>query len=172
MNFIDDVSEMPDVVLVAVDIRSIHNVGSFFRTCDGFGAGLVLTGITPRPNDNGDDRPPHVRTKLHRDIHKTALGAEDTVKWSYFADSGSALSSLKDSGYQLCAIEQSDDSVDIARLSELNNKVALLVGPEVTGLDSELLEKCDEIYEIPMSGSKESFNVSVAAAIALYEASR
>lgn len=161
---------MSRVVLIAVDIRSTHNVGAFFRTCDGFGADLVLTGITPRPSGSTtDDRLPHIANKMDAALSKTALGAESTVKWRYFESAFQAIEHLQSAGYTIAAIEQSDMSKPIQQLDG-GADIALLVGPEVTGLSEDILKLCDEIYEIPMIGKKESFNVSVAAGIALYQA--
>ena len=161
---------MKQIVLVAIDIRSTHNVGAFFRTCDGFGADLVLTGITPCPSGKPDDtRLPHIRNKLDKAISKTALGAEHTVEWRYFATAQEAITTLKDEGYTVAAIEQDNQSMPIQSMKD--EKLTLLVGPEVTGLPQDTLELCDVVYEISMIGTKESFNVSVAAGIALYQAS-
>lgn len=161
---------MQDLALVAVNIRSAHNVGSFLRTCDGFSASLILTGITPYPvGSKSDTRLPHVSKKAHAAIAKTALGAENTVNWEYISNPNEAIAALRKRGFHIAAIEQSEGSIPLLALN-LKQPTALIVGPEVTGLDRETLKLCDAIYEIPMSGKKESFNVSVAAAIALYQA--
>jgi tRNA G18 (ribose-2'-O)-methylase SpoU len=160
---------MRRICLVAVDIRSIHNVGSFFRTADGFSAEIVLTGITPRPKgDVDDERLPHVIKKSHSALSKTALGAENTVTWRYYADITNAIAQLRSEEFRIVALEQDDNSLPITELSGSDN-LAILVGPEVDGLCPDILKLCDEIYEISMSGGKESFNVSVAAGIALYQ---
>lgn len=162
---------MKKICLVAVDVRSSHNVGSLFRSCDGFGAELVLVGISPRPLDGGNDmRLPHVAKKANHAIAKVALGAENTVTWQYFAAVDEAFDSLRKHGYSIVAIEQSDKSKSIKYLKP-KKPLAIVVGPELKGLDEKTLSLCDEIYEIPMSGKKESLNVSVAAAVALYQAS-
>lgn len=160
---------MNKICLVAVDIRSTHNVGSLFRTCDGFGADLILIGITPRPEYDNDDRLPHISRKAHTAISKTALGAEESVSWRYFENLDSAIEDLKNKGYKLLAVEQDGKS---SNLRNFNSKgdTALFLGPEVTGFSKEDLLKFDEIVEIPMIGKKESFNVSVAAGIILYQA--
>lgn len=161
---------MTDLCIVAVDIRSTHNIGSIFRTADGFSASVVLTGISPRPmGAEYDDRLPHVSKKTHDSLHKTALGAESTVKWRYFKVADEAINALKLEDYKIYAIEQDDSSVDITKLPN-TEKIAFVVGPEVDGLSKEILDNCDGIFEIPMSGEKESFNVSIAAGIALYQA--
>jgi len=159
---------MNRLILVADNIRSTHNVGAFFRTCDAFGASLVLTGITPRPSGQpDDDRLPHIRQKMDDAIHKTALGAESTVTWEYFPSTDEAITHLRKSGYQVHAIEQAKSSKSISALSA-DQPTALIVGPEVDGISSDVLAQVDAIYEIPMQGEKESLNVSVAAGIALY----
>ncbi len=160
------------VCLVAVDIRSSHNVGSFFRTCDGFSAEIILTGITPRPlGGDNDNRLPHIAVKADKTIAKTALGAEQTVMWRYFTSLRDAVNSLKAENYKLIAIEQAINSKNLAKINETysNDNLALFVGPEVTGLSKDDMELFDDVYEIPMTGKKESFNVSIAAAIALYQ---
>jgi 23S rRNA (guanosine2251-2'-O)-methyltransferase len=161
---------MKKICLVAVDIRSSHNVGSLFRTADGFSADIILTGICPRPiGDMNDDRLPHVAQKAHKDISKTSLGAESKVSWKYYTTSAEALRQLKNEGYKIVAIEQHPNAVSIEQM-HFSTPVALVMGAEVEGLPNSVLDLCDEVYEIPMYGSKESFNVSVAAGIALYQA--
>jgi len=162
---------MRKVILVALDIRSTHNIGAFFRTADGFGSHVMLVGATtPRPKGGSDDtRLPHIREKAHAAIHKTALGAEESVAWTYYAEITEAFAALRQSGYKIYAIEQDDESQQLQKLPT-DEDIALLMGPEIPGLDKDLLNLCDGIYEIPMKGTKESFNVSVAAGIALYQA--
>jgi tRNA G18 (ribose-2'-O)-methylase SpoU len=162
---------MSKVILVAVDIRSSHNVGSLFRTCDGFGADLALVGICPRPLSTNDDRLPHIAKKADSAIAKTALGAEKSVKWRYFSNFDSCIKTLRDEGNRIIAVEQASNSKSIHRL-ELNESLALIVGREVEGLSPEEINLCDDVYEIPMKCKKESFNVSVAAGIALYQISK
>lgn len=160
----------PHIVLIAHDIRSTHNVGSLLRTAEGLGvAHLYFTGYTPYPElATGDPRLPHIAQKLGRQIHKTALGAEALVAWSHAEDITALLEQLKAQGYSVVALEQSEHSVVLPdyRPSE---KVALLLGREVEGLDPALLTQCDITLEIPMFGQKESFNVVQAAAMALYQ---
>jgi tRNA G18 (ribose-2'-O)-methylase SpoU len=161
---------MKKVCLVAVDIRSTHNIGSIFRTADGFGAEIVLVGICPRPKgDRDDERLPHVIEKAHNSISKTALGAESLVKWRYFANIEETIEYLRSEKYKIFAIEQSQDSKDIKELN-ITGPTALLLGEEVNGLSQTVLDLCDDTYEISMTGKKESFNVSVTAGIALYQA--
>lgn len=155
------------VCLVAVDIRSTHNVGSLFRTCDGFDVELVLVGISPYPACKNDTRLPHIVNKVHNAIHKTALGAEETVKWWRTESLSQAVEVLRKRGFTIYALEQDARSEDIAKIN-LTAPTAIVVGREVTGLTQEERELCERIYEIPMKGKKESFNVSVSAGIALY----
>jgi 23S rRNA (guanosine2251-2'-O)-methyltransferase len=159
-----------NVILVAVDIRSAHNIGSLFRTCDGFSANLMLVGICPRPRNDDDTRLPFVADKAHKAIAKTALGAEETVNWRHAETLLEAKNILEKEGYSLVALEQTKKSKDISRFSP-KNSTAIVVGREVEGLTDVELKLCDEAYEIPMRGKKESFNVSVAAGIALYQLS-
>jgi len=158
------------VILVAVDVRSAHNVGSLFRTCDGFGAELFLVGISPRPEYDDDPRLPYVAKRAQKEIEKTALGAEQTVKWRHADTLLECQNILKKENVRLVAIEQAEGSKSIKTLNP-EGSVALVVGREREGLDPVELKLCDEIYEIPMKGQKESLNVSVAGAIALYQLS-
>lgn len=154
---------------MACDIRSAHNIGSLFRSCDGFGAELYLIGICPRPNSDTDDRLPHIAKKAHAAIAKTALGAEELVKWRYFETIHEAVEHAKKDGYRIVALEQSESSKSLSEL-HANVPTAILLGKEVEGLDEENLSYCDDVYEITMYGKKESFNVAVSAGIALYQA--
>ena len=157
---------MPEIIIIAHDIRSTHNVGSIFRTAEGFGVkSIILSGYTPYPTLPHDTRLPHISEKLTAQIHKTALGAEEIVPFEYqelprFAE-------LTQAGYRIVGLEQDSRSIT---LSEYNapDKIALVLGEEVNGIESALLDHCEDIIEIPMQGKKESFNVSVAAGIALY----
>jgi len=148
------------ITLILHNVRSVHNVGSIFRTADAAGAEhIYLTGYTPTPLDRfGQER---------SDFHKAALGAEKSVSWSQETDLGALLGQLKQGGYQLLALEQSPLSVDYKSVA-LREKTALILGEERYGITEDILEKCDTIIEIPMHGEKESLNVSVAAGIALY----
>ncbi|MFZ1361007.1 MAG: TrmH family RNA methyltransferase [Candidatus Saccharimonadales bacterium] len=157
---------MPEIIVLAHNIRSTHNVGAFFRTCDGFGVSkIIFSGYTPYPIIEGDTRLPHFADKLTRQIHKTALGAETMVPFERYEEP--PIAQLKAAGYQIIALEQSDRSIMLNKYQTPHN-VALLLGNEIDGVYPELLEQCDAIIEIPMQGQKESFNVSVAAGIALY----
>ena len=158
----------PKIILVAHNIRSCHNVGSLMRTAEGLGLEkLYLSGYSPYPAMNGDGRLPHITAKLSRQIHKTALGAEESLNWQHEGEAMSLIERLRSDGYKIVALEQSASSIDLADYKPSQN-LALIVGGEVKGLDSKILKICDEIIEIPMYGQKESFNVSVAAGIALY----
>jgi 23S rRNA (guanosine2251-2'-O)-methyltransferase len=158
---------MPEIVVIVHNIRSTHNVGSIFRTSEGFGVSkIILSGYTPYPKMEHDDRLPHIANKLTAQIHKTALGAEEMVPFEYQALPD--LPSLKTAGYEIVGLEQDALSV-MLRDYRPPEKVALLLGEEVDGLTNELRAACDTLLEIPMSGQKESFNVSVAAGIALYQ---
>lgn len=165
---------MPEIIVIAHNIRSTHNVGSIFRTCEGFGVEkLILSGYTPYPSVAriilaNDGRLPYLREKLTRQIHKTALGAEEHVDFEFqeYPD----INELKESGYQIVALEQAENSINISDFKS-TQKIALILGEEVHGIENNLLAKCDKTIEIPMFGKKESFNVSVAAGIALYQLS-
>ncbi len=160
---------MRDIVLVVHNVRSSHNVGSLLRTADGLGVSTVyLTGYSPHPAVADDTRLPHLVTKTTKAIHKTALGAETSQTWRYEADIYATLAELKHEGYTVFAVEQSNDSQDINTIAP-PDKCALLVGREVEGIESDVLKQCDVIAEIPMFGSKESYNVAQAAAMALYQ---
>lgn len=159
-------SNMPDIIVLAHNIRSTHNVGSIFRTAEGFGVSkIILSGYTPYPRINNDPRLPHISEKLTKQISKTALGAETIVPFEYIEHP--PLLVLKDAGYRIVALEQDENSIPMAQYTP-PEKIALLIGEEVEGITPELLEQCEDIIEIPMVGTKESFNVSVATGIALY----
>ena len=138
------------------NIRSMHNVGSAFRSCDALGAGeLILTGYTPLP-----PRP---------EISKTALGADETVAWRTLPNPIDTIIKLKTDGYRLIGIEQTKNSRLIKHLKvNSNDKIILFFGNEVTGLDNELLPHMEDCYEIPQYGQKHSLNVSVSIGITLY----
>ena len=157
---------MPEIIVIAHNIRSTHNVGSIFRTCEGFGVNrILLTGYTPYPLLKNDSRLPHISEKLSAQIHKTALGAEAMVPFEH--QDTPDLATLARAGYEIIALEQSSISVNL-RNYHPPDKIVLLLGEEVHGIPNELLEQCSVTLEIPMYGAKESFNVSVAAGIALY----
>lgn len=156
---------MSEITLLLHNIRSTHNVGSIFRTADGFSVKrIVLTGYTPYPLLPNDTRLPHLSAKTSKQIEKTALGATASVPFEYHDD---LLTWLESNTLPLVALEQSSRSVPIDTYTPPEN-VVLVLGEEVEGIPSELLDQCGDIIEIPMHGQKESFNVSVAAGIALY----
>lgn len=157
---------MQEIVLVLHNIRSTHNVGAIFRTAEGFGIRKIfLSGYTPYPEIIDDKRLPHIRQKLLKQIHKTALGAEELVPYDYYEEPPIDL--LRTQGYTIVGLEQSHNSVNLHSYIP-PAKIALLLGEEVHGLTDQLVQSCEDIIEIPMSGKKESFNVSVATGIALY----
>lgn len=152
--------------MIAHNIRSTHNVGSIFRTSEGFGVQrIILSGYTPYPLLPSDTRLPHIAHKLTAQIHKTALGAETMVPFSYQEQPD--LAELKAAGYTIVGLEQDNRAVMLPDYTP-PAKIALLLGEEVEGLTAELRAACDDLIEIPMTGQKESFNVSVATGIALY----
>jgi tRNA G18 (ribose-2'-O)-methylase SpoU len=149
------------IVVVMDNIRSMHNVGSVFRTSDGFLIdGICLCGFTPQPP--------------HRDIHKTALGATETVDWVYYENTVTAVEELKQRGFKVYAIEQTEGSIRLEQFKQLhpqvaNESMAFIFGNEVDGVDQEVIAQCDGVIEIPQWGMKHSLNISVAAAIVLWE---
>ncbi len=156
------------IVLVAHDVRSAHNVGSLLRTADGLGVFKVyLTGYTPYPAGKNDARLPHLAAKQDKQITKTSLGAEKSVKWEHTADINGVLATLKSEDFEIVALEQTPDALVLHQFTP-GCKVALVVGNEVDGLDAKTLAKVDKIIQIPMLGAKESFNVAQVAAMALY----
>jgi tRNA G18 (ribose-2'-O)-methylase SpoU len=159
---------MRDVTLILHDVRSTHNVGSLLRTAEGLGVQKVyFSGYTPYPETAGDKRLPHISGKLTRQIHKTALGAELLIAWEPQPDIFKLIKKLNRQGYLIVALEQNEKSISLEQFKP-DQQLALIVGNEVSGLTQEILGACDKIIEIPMKGSKESFNVVQAAAIALY----
>lgn len=150
--------EKSNFVLILPNIRSGHNVGAIFRTADGAGVEkLYLTGYTPCP--------PHTQ------IDKVSLGAEKWVPWEYKKQAGGLLKNLKKIGYNIIALEQTGNSVNIFDWKP-KFPLALVLGNEKTGVPKSLLKYCDQSVEIPMRGKKKSLNVSVAAGIAMYSISR
>jgi 23S rRNA (guanosine2251-2'-O)-methyltransferase len=157
---------MAEIIIIAHNIRSTHNVGAIFRTSEGFGVKkIILSGYTPYPKLSHDPRLPHIYEKLTSQIHKTALGAESMVPFEYLELP--PLLALKKLGYRIVGLEQAARSVPMNTYIS-PPKIALLIGEEVHGIEDALLDHCEDIIEIPMIGEKESFNVSVATGIALY----
>jgi 23S rRNA (guanosine2251-2'-O)-methyltransferase len=155
-------------VLVIHNVRSSHNVGSLLRSADGFGVEKVyITGFSPYPALRNDDRLPHIAEKTGRQINKTALGAEQSVSWERVENIKDAVAKLKNTGYEIAALEQSSKSQNLVGFKP-RKIIALIVGNEVEGLDGQSLELADVHLEIPMRGKKESFNVAVAGGIAMF----
>lgn len=150
-------AEKLPLVVVLDNVRSQNNIGSVFRTSDAFRVQRIcLCGICSTPP--------------HRDIHKTALGAEQSVEWRYYEATADCVRELKAQGYKVFAVEQVDDSLMLDALPEaLGERVAVVFGNEVEGVQEELLPLCDGSIEIPQQGTKHSLNVSCAAAIVLWE---
>ncbi|WP_010663566.1 RNA methyltransferase [Marinilabilia salmonicolor] len=148
------------IIVVLDNVRSLHNVGSIFRTSDAFRLEAVyLCGITSAPP--------------HKEIHKTALGAEDSVKWQYFNETTEAIEKLKSNGYLLLGIEQVEKSTPLEEFqTDTQQKYAVILGNEVKGVDQKVIDLCDKCLEIPQFGTKHSFNVSVSAGIVLWELSK
>lgn len=139
------------VVAVLDNIRSLHNVGSVFRSADAFAIeAIYLCGITARPH--------------HREIHKTALGATETVAWHYFEKTADCLKKLSDEGYELVGVEQTDESIPLPHYKPKPG-TALIFGNEVDGISDEALLLCSKAVELPQQGTKHSLNVSVCAGI-------
>lgn len=159
---------MREIIVIAHNMRSTHNVGSLLRTADGLGVQKVyMTGYTPYPRAKNDDRLPHIADKLTRQIQKTALGAETSVAWAHEEDVMLVISELRQQGFWITALEQTPESMSLPEL-EAPDKIVIILGREVEGIESEVLAECDATLEIPMFGDKESFNVSQAAAMAMY----
>ncbi len=151
---------MKEIAVLLHNIRSSHNVGSIFRTADAAGvAHVYLSGYTPTPIDRFG--------RAQKEIAKTALGAEKSLVWEYFKAPTSCISKLKNTGWTVVGVEQDVRAGDY-RAFKIKKPTLFIFGNEVRGLSKELRKKCDEIIEIPMRGSKESLNVSVAAGIILF----
>jgi 23S rRNA (guanosine2251-2'-O)-methyltransferase len=160
---------MQEVVLLIHNVRSTHNVGSLLRTADGFGVSHVyITGYTPYPKKANDERLPHLAEKLQRQINKTALGAYQHLPWSHSDDIAQVIKRLKAQGYLIAALEQTKTAKNLSSFKPTGN-IALILGNEVDGIDSQVLAQADVHLHIPMRGKKESFNVAVAGGIALYK---
>ncbi len=148
-------------VVILDNIRSVHNVGSIFRTSDALGIDKIcLCGCTPTPTDRFG--------RARKDLAKVALGAEKDIAWEYFLDTKKIIKKLKKEGFQIIAVEQDEKSVDYKKV-KMKFPAAILMGNEVDGIDKKTLALCDVIAEIPMKGKKESLNVSVSFGIAGYE---
>jgi len=150
-------SDKSPFIIVLDNVRSLNNVGSIFRTADAFIVEAVyLCGITATPP--------------HREIHKTALGATESVEWSYFKSTVDAVRELKAKGYIIVSVEQADEAVSLEKLMvEAGRKYALVFGHEIKGVSEEVVNLSDACIEIPQYGTKHSFNVAVSAGIVLWE---
>lgn len=151
-----------ELAAVLHDVRSVHNVGSIFRTADAAGVSKIyLCGITPAPIDRFKE--------VRKDFAKVALGAERSVKWESVKDTKDAVARLKRDGYEVLAVEQSPDAVSCEKVVvKKNMRLALVMGNEVQGLPPAVLALADKTIEIPMFGKKESLNVSVAFGIVAF----
>jgi tRNA G18 (ribose-2'-O)-methylase SpoU len=159
---------MRSIILIAHNLRSTHNVGSLLRTAEGLGVEQVfLTGYTPYPRHEADERLPHLAQKIDQQIIKTALGAEKTLAWRHSATIEPIITDLRTAGFTIVALEQTTDAISLPEY-EAPEKLVLIVGREAEGIEPEVLALCDLSIEIPMFGQKESFNVVQAAAMALY----
>jgi 23S rRNA (guanosine2251-2'-O)-methyltransferase len=155
--------------LILTDIRSSGNVGSILRTADACGIELIYaSGYTPHPQTPDDTRPPHIIRSNTQAIAKTALGAEATVPVKHCPDITLAVSEARSAGFSIIVIEQSEKSLNLYRYAP-TGPMALILGNEVTGVPLAQQNAADTILELPMLGSKESLNVAVAAAIAMYQ---
>ena len=149
-------AEKLPLVVVLDDVRSMHNVGSVFRTGDAFRIEAVyLCGITSTPPST--------------EIHKTALGAEDSVTWHYYSTAMEAIEALRKDGYEIYAVEQAHGSTKLQTFTPIsNNKYAVILGNEVKGVHQEVIDASDGCLEIPQFGTKHSMNVSVTAGIIIW----
>ena len=150
-------SKKSPFIIVLDNVRSLNNVGSIFRTADAFIVEAVyLCGITATPP--------------HRDIHKTALGATESVKWKYYDSAADAVRELKSEGYIIISVEQAEEAVTLDRFTpEPGKRYALVFGHEINGVSSEVVDLSDACIEIPQYGTKHSFNIAVSAGIVLWE---
>lgn len=150
-------SDKMPVIAVLENIRSAYNVGSVFRTADAFLLeAIYITGYTAKPP--------------HKEIKKTALGAEDTVEWHYFENAESAILQLHELGYKVYAVEQVENSISLEKfVSNRNDKIAVIFGNEVSGVEQSTIEKSDGCIEIPQLGMKHSLNIATAAGVVLWE---
>ena len=144
------------VRIILDNVRSLHNIGSVFRTSDAFLCeAIYLCGISATPPN--------------KEIHKSALGAENSVHWEYFSSVKEAALKAQSDGYKIVVIEQTDQSIPLDQWEESTEKIALVFGNEVSGVSDEVLDVADAAVEIPQFGTKHSFNISVCAGIVLYQ---
>lgn len=151
-----NVSKSP-IIIILDNIRSAHNVGSIFRTCDAFLISeIILCGITATPPNN--------------EIRKTALGSTESVDWRYFDNIEEVVLNLKKEGFQIISIEQADKSLKLEKFRpKKNEKYAFIFGNEIKGIDQKIIDISDDIIEIPQFGTKHSLNVSVSAGIVIWD---
>lgn len=149
-------------IAVLDNLRSVHNVGSIFRTCNAVGVDKIyLCGTTPTPLDH--------KGLKRKDFAKVALGAEDSLLWEYYESTAECVKKLQEDGCYILALEQDENSVDYKAVDVASkNDIALIVGHEVDGITQDVLELADATVEIPMLGTKESLNVTIAFGIAIY----
>ena len=166
-------AEKLPLVVVLDDVRSLHNVGSVFRTADAFRLqGICLCGITAVPDDVKTADGTVIKEaslKASQEIHKTALGAEESVSWQYFKSAEEAVEKLKNDGFIVMAIEQCHGSTMLQDFIPMPGKgYAIVLGNEVKGVHQNVVDQCDGCLEIPQFGTKHSLNVSVTAGIAIW----
>jgi len=149
-------SDKIPVIVVLENIRSAYNVGSVFRTADAFLIEAVyICGYSAQPP--------------HKEIKKTALGAEETVSWKHFTDAAEAIAQLKNEQYEVYAVEQVENSISLEKLKPGNQKIAVVFGNEVKGVEQSTIQLCDGSIEIPQLGMKHSLNIATAAGVVLWE---
>lgn len=148
-------SDKLPIVVVLENIRSAYNVGSVFRTCDAFLIeGIYIIGYSAKPP--------------HKEIKKTALGAEETVHWKHFSSTTEAIEELRSNGYKVYAVEQTEKSISLEKFNQ-DGPIAVIFGNEVTGVEQSTIFLCDGCIEIPQLGMKHSLNIATAAGVALWE---
>lgn len=161
-------NQQRSIVVIAHNLRSVHNVGSLLRTGEVFAVDTVhVTGFTPYPTHPGDERSEKLQARQTRALAKAAAGAERTMPFERHSDVETLLDSLREQGYVVAGLEIDPHAVALSDYPP-TQRVALLLGDEVVGLDPTLRESCDLLLQIPVYGDKYSLNVSVAAGIALY----
>jgi len=150
-------SKKTPIVIVLDNVRSLNNIGSVFRTSDALLIEAVyLCGITATPP--------------HRELHKTALGAEDSVNWEYFKNTEDAVAQLKENGFEIYSVEQAQNSISLEKFeADTSKKYALIFGNEVKGVQQKIVDSSDGCIEIPQFGTKHSFNISVSCGIVLWD---
>ena len=149
-------SDKTPVIVVLENIRSAYNIGSVFRTADAFLIEAVyICGYSAQPP--------------HKEIKKTALGAEDTVSWKHFANAAEAIAQLKNEQYKVYAVEQVENSISLEKLKPGNQKIAFVFGNEKAGVEQSTIQLCDGTVEIPQLGMKHSLNIATAAGVVLWE---